>query len=129
MPGLAALGIGPGDEVIVPAYTLVASPSAVLAVGGIPVITEVDDTLTLDPAAVRANITPLTGAIMPVHMRGVPSQMAELQTVAKEHHLCIIEDAAQACGASYRAKAAGSIGDVGCFSLQMHKIITTGEGG
>lgn len=127
--GLAALGIGPGDEVIVPAYTFVAGPSAVLAVGGIPVITEVDDTLTLDPAAVRANITPYTRAIMPVHMRGMPSQMAELQAIAHEHSLFIIEDAAQACGASYRGKAAGSIGDVGCFSLQMHKIITTGEGG
>ncbi|MDB5074376.1 MAG: glutamine--scyllo-inositol transaminase [Chloroflexi bacterium] len=127
--GLAALGIGPGDEVIVPAYTFVASPSAVLAVGGIPVITEVDDTLTLDPAAVRANITPHTRAIMPVHMRGVPSQMDELQAIAREHNLVIIEDAAQACGASYKGRPVGSIGEVGCFSLQMHKVITTGEGG
>ncbi|HVA89395.1 MAG TPA: DegT/DnrJ/EryC1/StrS family aminotransferase [Chloroflexota bacterium] len=127
--GLAALGIGPGDEVIVPAYTFVASPSAVLAVGAIPIITEVDDSLTLDPAAVRANITPYTRAIMPVHMRGVPSQMDELRAIAREHNLAIIEDVAQACGSSYKGTPAGSIGEVGCFSLQMHKIITTGEGG
>jgi 8-amino-3,8-dideoxy-alpha-D-manno-octulosonate transaminase len=127
--GLAALGIGPGDEVIVPAYTFVASPSAVLAVGAIPIITEVDDTLTLDPAAVRANLSPYTRAIMPVHMRGVPSQMDELRAIAREHDLVIIEDVAQACGSSYHGKPAGSIGEVGCFSLQMHKIITTGEGG
>jgi 8-amino-3,8-dideoxy-alpha-D-manno-octulosonate transaminase len=127
--GLAALGIGPGDEVIVPAYTFVASPSAVLAVGGIPIIAEVDDTLTLDPASVRANITAHTRAIMPVHMRGVPSQMAELRAIAQEHGLALIEDAAQACGASYRGRPVGSLGEVGCLSLQMHKIITTGEGG
>jgi 8-amino-3,8-dideoxy-alpha-D-manno-octulosonate transaminase len=127
--GLAALGIGPGDEVIVPAYTFVASPSAVLAVGGVPIIAEVDDTLTLDPASVRANITPHTRAIMPVHMRGAPSQMAELQAIARDNGLLVIEDAAQACGASYQGKPVGSLGDVGCLSLQMHKIITTGEGG
>jgi 8-amino-3,8-dideoxy-alpha-D-manno-octulosonate transaminase len=127
--GLAALGIGPGDEVIVPAYTFVASPSAVLAVGGIPIIAEVDDTLTLDPASVRANITPHTRAVMPVHMRGAPSQMAELQAIARDNGLLVIEDAAQACGASYQGRPLGSLGDVGCLSLQMHKIITTGEGG
>lgn len=127
--GLAALGIGPGDEVIVPAYTFVASPSAVLAVGAIPIIAEVGDTLTLDPASVRANITPHTRAIMPVHMRGAPSQMDELLAIAREHGLHMIEDAAQACGATYHGRAVGTFGDIGCFSLQMHKIMTTGEGG
>jgi dTDP-4-amino-4,6-dideoxygalactose transaminase len=127
--GLAALGIGPGDEVIVPAYTFVASPSAVLAVGAIPVIAEVDDTLTLDPASVRANLSPHTRAIMPVHMRGAPAQMDELVAIARAHGLALIEDAAQACGATYHGRAVGTFGDVGCFSLQMHKIITTGEGG
>jgi 8-amino-3,8-dideoxy-alpha-D-manno-octulosonate transaminase len=127
--GLAALGIGPGDEVIVPAYTFVASPSAVLAVGAIPVIAEVDDSLTLDPESVQSQISPYTRAIMPVHMRGMPCEMDALMRIARERDLAVIEDAAQACGAAYRTRPLGSIGDVGCFSLQMHKIITTGEGG
>src|SRR5579875_1478542 len=115
--GLAALGIGPGDEVIVPAYTFVASPSAVLAVGALPVIAEVDDTLTLDPASVRANVTPYTRAIMPVHMRGMPAQMDQLMDIARTHELLVIEDAAQACGATYHGRAVGTFGDAGCFSL------------
>lgn len=129
MTGLAALGVGPGDEVIVPAYTFIASPSAVLAVGAIPVIAEVDDTLTLDPESVRNEISPYTKAIMPVHMRGMASDMDAIMAIADEHDLRVIEDVAQAGGASYKGRPAGSIGDVGCFSLQMHKIITTGEGG
>ena len=127
--GLAALGVGPGDEVIVPAYTFVASASAVLAVGAIPIIAEIDDTLTLDPESVRERISPYTRAIMPVHMRGMPSQMDEILAIAKEHELAVIEDVAQAGGAGYKGKPVGSLGNVGCFSLQMHKIITTGEGG
>lgn len=127
--GLAALGIGPGDEVIVPAYTFIASPSAVIAVGGIPVIAEVDESLTLDPGSVRDAITDHTRAIMPVHMRGMPARMDELSAIATTHRLRLIEDAAQATGASYRNQPVGSIGDIGAFSLQMHKIITTGEGG
>ena len=127
--GLAALGIGPGDEVIVPAYTFVASASAVLAVGGIPVIAEVDDSLTLDPASVEEAISEATKAIMPVHMRGMPARLDELQAIADRHRLKLIEDAAQATGASYRSRPVGSFGDIGAFSLQMHKIITTGEGG
>jgi 8-amino-3,8-dideoxy-alpha-D-manno-octulosonate transaminase len=126
---LAALGIGPGDEVIVPAYTMVATPSAVLAVGAIPIITEIDDSLTLDPAAVEANVTPYTKAIIPVHMRGMPVEMDAITAIAAKHDLRIVEDVAQAVGASYKGKICGSIGDIGCFSLQMHKIITTGEGG
>ena len=127
--GMAALGIGPGDEVIVPAYTFVASPSAVLAVGGIPIVTEVDDSLTLDPAAVEANITEHTRAIMPVHMRGMPAEMDAILDVARRHGLKVIEDVAQAGGARYKGKALGTYGDIAGFSLQMHKIITTGEGG
>lgn len=126
---LAALGIGPGDEVIVPAYTFVASPSAVLAVGALPVIAEVDDTLTLDPASVRACLSEHTRAIMPVHMRGMPAQMDEIMAIAAERDLAVVEDVAQATGASYRGRPLGSYGDVGAFSLQMHKIITSGEGG
>lgn len=127
--GLAALGVGPGDEVIVPAYTFIASPSAVLAVGGIPVIAEIDDSLTLDPESVRANITEHTKAIMAVHMRGMPAEMDAIIEIADEHRLKVIEDVAQAGGAFYHGRPLGSIGDVAGFSLQMHKIITTGEGG
>lgn len=127
--GLAALGVGPGDEVIVPSYTFIASPSAVLAVGAIPIVAEVDDSLTLDPASVAERVSPYTKAIMPVHMRGMATDMDAIAAVAAEHDLRVIEDVAQAGGAGYKGRALGSIGDIGCFSLQMHKIITTGEGG
>lgn len=126
---LAALGVGPGDEVILPAYTFVASASAILAVGGIPVIAEVDSSLTLDPRSVEAALTEHTRAIMPVHMRGMPARLCELLEIARRHGLALIEDAAQATGASYRGRPVGSYGDISAFSLQMHKIITTGEGG
>lgn len=127
--GLQGIGVGPGDEVIVPAYTWIASPGAVVAVGGVPVLAEVDQTLTLDPRDVEAKITPHTKAIMPVHMRGTPCQMDPLMDVARRHGLQVIEDAAQADGGSYKGRRLGSIGDVGCFSLQFNKIITAGEGG
>lgn len=127
--GLHGIGIGPGDEVIVPAYTWIASAAAVVAVGGIPIVAEVDETLLLDPADVERKITPYTKAIMPVHMRGAPCRMDELMAVARKHDLKVIEDTAQANGASYKGQPLGSIGDVGCFSLQFNKIITSGEGG
>ncbi|MCY4091772.1 MAG: DegT/DnrJ/EryC1/StrS family aminotransferase [Caldilineaceae bacterium] len=127
--GLHAIGIGPGDEVILPAYTWIASAAAVVAAGGIPVIAEIDETLLLDPADVAAKITPYTRAIMPVHMRGAPCRMEELMAVASEHGLKVIEDVAQANGGSYKGRALGTIGDAGCFSLQFNKIITSGEGG
>lgn len=126
---LAALGIGPGDEVIVPAYTFVATPSAVLAVGGIPILAEVDDSLTLDPESVASAITAATRAIVPVHMRGMPADMTTLLDIAHRHGLPIVEDAAQACGGSFRDEPLGSLGELGCFSLQSRKIITVGEGG
>jgi dTDP-4-amino-4,6-dideoxygalactose transaminase len=127
--GLQGIGVGPGDEVIIPAYTWIASATAVLAVGGIPIIAEVDESLTLDPADVASKITPYTRAIMPVHMRGAPSRMDDLLALAREHGLKIIEDTAQADGASYGGKRLGTLGHVGCFSLQFNKIITAGEGG
>lgn len=127
--GLQGIGVGPGDEVIVPAYTWIASASAVLAVGGIPIVAEVDDSLTLDPADLEAKISPQTKAIMPVHMRGAPANMDAILAVAKQHNLKVIEDTAQANGGSLHGRALGSIGDVGCFSLQFNKIITSGEGG
>jgi len=127
--GLRGLSVGPGDEVIVPAYTWIASASAVLAVGGVPVVAEIDESLTLDPADVEAKITPYTKAIMPVHMRGMPCQMDALMDIARRYRLKVIEDSAQADGASYHGRRTGSIGDVGCFSLQFNKILTAGEGG
>ena len=127
--GLQGIGISPGDEVIVPAYTWISSPASVLSVGGVPVIAEVDESLTLDPVDVEAKITPHTKAVMLVHMRGAPCRMNELMDVARRHDLRVIEDTAQANGGSYRGRRLGSIGDVGCFSLQLNKIITSGEGG
>jgi len=127
--GLQGVGVGPGDEVIVPAFTWIASAAAVLAVGGIPVVAEVDETLTLDPQDVEAKITPYTRAIMPVHMRGAPCRMDALMDLARRHGLKVVEDTAQADGGSFGGRRLGSIGDVGCFSLQFNKIITCGEGG
>ena len=129
MCGLAAVGVGPGDEVIVPAYTWIASAAAVVMSGAIPILAEVDDSLTLDPEDVARKITPRTKAIMPVHMRGAPCHMDELLALAREHGLRVVEDTAQADGGSYRSRRLGSLGDIGCFSLQFNKIITSGEGG
>lgn len=126
---LVALGVGPGDEVIVPAYTFIASAASVIAANAIPIIAEVDDSLTMDPADVERRITPQTKAIMPVHMRGAPCDMDAIMAVARRHDLRVIEDVAQSDGASYKGKRLGTFGDVGCFSLQYHKIITSGEGG
>ena len=127
--GLAALGVGPGDEVIVPAYTWIASAEAVLGVGAVPVVAEVDESLTLDPADVQRRVTPRTRAILPVHMRGAPCAMLALMDAARRHNLGVVEDVAQADGGSLRGRPLGSIGDVGAFSFQFNKIITAGEGG
>jgi 8-amino-3,8-dideoxy-alpha-D-manno-octulosonate transaminase len=127
--GLQGVGVGPGDEVIIPAYTWIASATAVLAVGGIPIIAEVDESLTLDPHDVAEKISPHTRAIMPVHMRGVPCQMDALMALARHHGLKVVEDTAQADGGSYHGQRLGTFGDAGCFSLQFNKIITSGEGG
>lgn len=126
---LAALGIGPGDEVIVPGYTFIASAAAVLAVGAVPVIVEIDETLTIDPKSIEAAISPRTRAVMPVHMLGYPSDMDTLMAIARKHDIKVVEDAAQAVGGEYKGRKLGAIGDMGCFSLQWHKIISTGEGG
>jgi 8-amino-3,8-dideoxy-alpha-D-manno-octulosonate transaminase len=126
---LIGAGIGEGDEVIVPAYTWNATPNAVLASRALPVLAEVDESLTLDPADVERRITPRTRAILPVHMRGAPAAMDELVALAKKHGLVLIEDVCQAAGATYRGRRLGTFGDAGAFSLQFNKIITTGEGG
>jgi 8-amino-3,8-dideoxy-alpha-D-manno-octulosonate transaminase len=126
---LIGAGVGEGDEVIVPAYTWNATPNAVLATRALPVLAEVDESLTLDPADVERRITPRTRAILPVHMRGAPSAMEELGAIANKHGLVLIEDVCQAAGATYRGRSLGTFGEAGAFSLQFNKIITTGEGG
>lgn len=126
---LAGLGIGPGDEVIVPAYTYVATAAAVVAAGAVPVITEIDDSLSLDPVDTERKITDRTKAIMPVYMQGVPGRIAALLEVAKRHNLFFIEDCAQCAGGRYHGKMAGTFGDVGEWSLNYFKILSCGEGG
>ena len=126
---MRALGIGMGDEVIVPAYTFFATAATVGACNAIPVIADVDDTLTLDPKDVARRITPRTKAIAVVHMLGLPAQMAELKALADKHKIALIEDVAQAAGGSYRGKMLGSIGTIGCFSFDYYKVLNSGEGG
>ncbi len=126
---LAALGIGYGDEVIMPVFTFVASFEAVLGVGAIPVLVDVDETLTLNPAAVRKAITPKTKCVVPVHMCGSMADIDALVALCKEHNLILLEDACQSIGASYKGKYLGTIGDAGTFSFDFVKIITCGEGG
>ena len=126
---LVAVGVGPGDEVIVPGYTFFASAAAILAAKAIPIITEVDDSLTLDPADFEAKITDKTKAVIPVHMRGAPCDVTAVMEIARKHGLKVVEDIAQACGGSYHGVRLGSFGDCNAFSLQYHKIITSGEGG
>lgn len=126
---LRAIGVGPGDEVIVPAYTWIASATAVLATGGVPIVAEVDETLLLDPVDLEAKITPYTKAVIVVHMRGTPAPMDKILPIAEKHGLKIVEDCAQANGATYGGKEVGTFGDAGAFSLQFNKIITSGEGG
>jgi 8-amino-3,8-dideoxy-alpha-D-manno-octulosonate transaminase len=124
-----ACGIGPGDEVIVPGYTFFATAAEVVAARAIPVIAEVDDSLTIDPKDVEKKITPQTKAIVPVHMVGNCSNMDAIMEIAKKHKLFVIEDNAQACGGKYKGKFLGTIGDLGCFSLSTYKITGGGEGG
>ena len=127
---LAAAGVEAGDEVIVPAVSYTATASAVLLFNAIPVFADVDpDTFCLDPASVEAVITPRTKALMPVHLVGNLADMEALGTIARRHDLKIIEDAAQAIGASWRGTRAGAIGDAGVFSFQQSKNMMTGEGG
>ena len=126
---LAAGGVGPGDEVIVPAYTFFASVSAIVVARAIPVITEINASLTLDPDAVARNITPRTKAIIPVHMIGYQADMEKICALAEKHNLLVIEDVAQACGGKYHGRYLGTWGNCGCFSLDAYKVIGSGEGG
>ncbi len=126
---MAALGIGYGDEVITPAFTFVASFEAVLSVGAVPVLVDVDETLTMNPEAVRKAITPKTKAVMPVHMCGSMADMDALTAICKERNLILLEDACQSIGATYKGKHLGTIGDAGTFSFDFVKTMTCGEGG
>lgn len=127
---LTAAGVGVGDEVIMPGYTFVATATAALEVGAVPVFADIDPgTYTLDPASVEACITPRTRAIVPVHLGGRPADMDALMALAQGHNLVVIEDAAQAWGASWQGRPAGTLGHVAGFSFQSSKNITAGEGG
>ena len=126
---MAALGIGVGDEVIMPSFTFVASFEAILSVGAVPVLVDIDETLTLDPAAVKAAITPKTKCIMPVHMCGSMADMDALQQICTDHNLILLEDACQSIGGTYKGKKLGTIGAAGTFSFDFVKTITCGEGG
>jgi 8-amino-3,8-dideoxy-alpha-D-manno-octulosonate transaminase len=126
---MSALGIGYGDEIILPSFTFVASFEAVLSVGAVPVMVDVDDTLTLNPEAVRNAITTKTKCVMPVHMCGSMADMDALAAICKEHNLILLEDACQSIGASYKGKKLGTIGDAGTFSFDFVKTMTCAEGG
>jgi 8-amino-3,8-dideoxy-alpha-D-manno-octulosonate transaminase len=125
----AALGIGSGDEVIMPSFTFVASFEAVLSTGAVPVLVDVDETLTLNPAAVRRAITSKTKCIVPVHMCGSMADLDALIAICKENNLLLLEDACQSIGASFKGRSLGTIGDAGTFSFDFVKIMTCGEGG
>jgi len=126
---LIGLGIGPGDEVIVPAYTYIASALAVTSVGAIPVIAEVDETLTLDMKDVERKISPHTRAVMPVYIQGFPADLDTLTALARKYGFKIVEDACQADGGMYKGRFLGTIGDAGAYSFNYFKVITAGEGG
>ncbi|MFC1453921.1 DegT/DnrJ/EryC1/StrS family aminotransferase [Verrucomicrobiota bacterium] len=129
MAGLAGMGIGPGDEVIVPGYTFMASAAAVLMVGAIPVIAEINETMTIDPRDVEKKIGPRTKAIIPVHICGIPSDMKKIMAIARKHKIKVIEDCCQADGGSFKGKRLGSWGHAGAYSFNDFKIMSAGEGG
>jgi dTDP-4-amino-4,6-dideoxygalactose transaminase len=126
---LSAAGIGPGDEVIVPGYTFIASMSSVVLCGAVPVLAEVDESLTLDPADVERKISAHTRAILPVHMIGNPCDLGRLREIARKRRLMLIEDTAQAFGGSYKGKRLGTLGLLGTYSFNIFKTINAGDGG
>ena len=129
MISMLALGLKPGDEVIVPAYTFVATYSAAIFAGATPVLCEIDESLNLDPSDIEKRITSKTRMIVPVHMLGNPCDMDAIMAVAEKNGLVVLEDACQAAGAVYKGRKVGSIGKMGAFSLNVFKTITAGDGG
>ncbi|MDQ4117872.1 MAG: DegT/DnrJ/EryC1/StrS family aminotransferase [Actinomycetota bacterium] len=126
---LVGAGIGPGDEVLVPAYTWVSTAAAPLAVGAVPVLVEVDRSLTMDPSDLARKITPQSRAVIPVHMQNLVCDMDPIMSLSTAHGLTVIEDACQAIGVRYKGRRVGSIGHAGCFSFNQYKNIRSGEGG
>ena len=126
---MIGVGIGPGDEVIIPAHTYMATATSVLTVGAIPVIVDIDETITIDPKAVEAAIGPRTRAVVPVHMWGAACNMDAIMDIADRRGLIVIEDTCQGVGGGYRGRKLGSIGHIGAFSFNYYKNMTCGEGG
>jgi dTDP-4-amino-4,6-dideoxygalactose transaminase len=126
---MMALGIGPGDEVIIPAHTYMATATSVLSAGAIPLIVDIDETLTISPTAVEAALGPCTRAVVPVHMWGTACDMDAIMAIAARHNLIVIEDACQGVGGGYKGRKFGSIGRAGCFSFNYYKNMSCGEGG
>jgi dTDP-4-amino-4,6-dideoxygalactose transaminase len=126
---MIGLGLGPGDEVLVPAHTYMASATSVLAAGAIPVIVDINESLTIDPAAIEAAIGPRTRAIIAVHMWGTTCDMDAIMEIARRRKLFVIEDACQGVGGGYKGRKLGSIGDIGAFSFNFYKNMSCGEGG
>lgn len=126
---LIALGVKLGDEVLTQAYTFIATVEAILELGAKPVLTEVDKSLNMDPLDLEKKVTSKTKAIIPVHMNGVAAKMDEIIYVAEKNNISILEDSAQALGATYKGKPLGTVGDAGVYSFDIGKVITTGEGG
>jgi dTDP-4-amino-4,6-dideoxygalactose transaminase len=126
---MIGLGLGPGDEVLVPAHTYMASATSVLATGAIPVIVDIDESITIDPAAIEAAIGPHTRAVIAVHMWGTTCDLDAIMAIARRRKLFVIEDACQGVGGSYKGRKLGTIGDIGAFSFNFYKNMSAGEGG
>ncbi|QPC99147.1 DegT/DnrJ/EryC1/StrS family aminotransferase [Qipengyuania soli] len=126
---MTAIGVGPGDEVLVPAYTWIASAAAPALAGAVPILVDIDETLTIDPADIERKITPQTRAILPVHMVNAPCNMDAIMDIARRHNLVVVEDACQAVGIEYKGRKLGSFGAIGAFSFNHYKNMTIGEGG
>ena len=126
---LAALEIGPGDEVILPAWTWHSCYNAIVLAGALPVFAEIDESFNIDPADLELKITPQTKAVMAVHLQGSPCHLDAVLAIARRHRVKVVEDCAQSMGASYKGRPVGSLGDIGIYSLQINKTITAGEGG
>ncbi len=126
---MAALKIGPGDEVILPAWTWYSCYNAIVLAGGLPVFAEIDESFNIDPDDIERHITPQTKAIIAVHLQGNPADLDRILPIAKKHNLKVLEDCAQSVGADYKGRPVGSYGDIAIFSLQLNKTITAGEGG
>lgn len=126
---MAALQIGPGDEVIIPAWTWHSSATSVVRAGGLPVFAEIDESFNIDPSDIEHRITPKTKVIMAVHLQGCPADMDAILMIARKHGLKVLEDCAQSVGGSYKGKPLGSMGDISIYSHQLNKTITAGEGG